>query len=178
MVLAVLVVSGDDGDDGDSVRLHLHFLHHDVIRAAIWVPIPFPLLHAAVMAETRMMLNPLTVLQGHQRAFEAHQARAVLATGRAPSLSRCVDPAVMHDACSLYTGCLTGLATGEPKAWFDDGEACGACGARAAWGMSCTPPRWTRDGRLARDHFDELVTFCWRCLARRDLTHMAPQKEV
>lgn len=113
-----------------------------------------------VPRQARDMLANLACLENMQQELERQCSRITRATGARPWLRRCVSPLVLHDACTVVAGCLRGCS------WFES-HPCARCGSNT-WGRSCTPPSWTSSGRLRRLCSDNLVTFCWMCLARGD----------
>lgn len=148
---------------GDGVRLDLHYVHPELAELAVLPSDAQAVCHADWMRRIRPMLNLLSPLRDAQRQHEARVRAGAVQHTRV--LSKWLHPVVLHDACTLYLG-VSLTQFGGPGSWFRY-RPC-ACGADA-WGLSCTPPRWCgRRGRLVRDHLDELVAFCWTCLARAD----------
>ena len=168
-------------DGGTKVNVSFQHLHPDLARmfrhrVRDWDPLTQEVLHRIIMSNVRGMLCTLAYVDMLQRRLERHARAIRRATGCAPHCRRLVDPLVLHDVNTLFLGCVRAVTTGTPTAWVELGE-CERCG-QDAWGATCTPPRFTRDEGLARDACDHLVFFCWTCLARRDLTHKAPQYVV
>lgn len=172
MVLLVLV------PEGERVRVSFQYLHRDTLAWSAWQmrdlgPRMAAVCHRLVMANVRAGLEVRAVLERGQRALERETRRIQARTGCRPHFRRLVSPTVLHDASTLFAGYATSAS------WAESADAaCARCGTNA-WGASCTPPRFSsRDGRLVRDALDHVVAFCWTCLARRDLTHTAPQYAV
>lgn len=160
-----LVVVGED-----RVVVDFHYLHADAVWMLSHLPCELAvaaMMHRVVLRRVRPMLRTLTMVRQVQGMLEARAAADRRLLGDRPrSLKRLVDPVALHDACTLYTGFVGALmSSGPASSWLSLGSSC-ACG-RDEWGLTCTPPRWTREGRLARDLLDTCCAFCWFCLARR-----------
>ena len=155
---------------GEAVQAALHVVHPDAcVARSPRTPVVNALIHGMISWRLRPLLHTLDLLREVQRSLEGHRRRLTrLAGGGArPWLLRLVDPVVLHDACTLYTGCAS-MAVGAPD-WSGVvlPEPC-ACG-RNEWAVSCTPPRFDAAGRLTRDALDACVAWCWTCLARREV---------
>lgn len=154
----------------EAVQVALHVVHPDACRAqSSRTPVVNQLIHHAISHRVRPLLHTLDLLREVQRAMEGHRGRVARQAGGArlwPPV-KLVDPVVLHDACTLYTGCAS-VAVGAPD-WSGVvlPEPCG-CG-RNEWAVSCTPPRFDAAQRLTRDALDACVAWCWTCLARRDI---------
>ena len=146
-VLVTLVVLELPETPETHVRVHIHYLHPDIVATRDAVPL-----------RARDMLHTLSFLRETQRTMEAAAARYEACTGARPHLRRCLLPVLLHDACTLCIGCLRG------RSWFIS-SPCESCG-RVEYGASCTPPAVSRRGRLVHRALDDVVAFCWHCLAR------------
>lgn len=185
--VSLLVAKG-----GDRVTVDLHVLHDDVIWLLGDLPCELAVaatLHRVLARRLRPLLDTLSMVRALQALLEARAAADRRQQGRPRSLRRLVDPVALHDACTLYAG-LAGALVAPARAAAGGWVSLGPCRCGVdEWGVTCTPPRWTRDGRLVRDLLDACCAFCWSCLARRPappdlgaalrqplrLTHMAPQ---
>lgn len=134
----------------------------------------------AVLSRVRSLLNGVYAAREAQRIVDAQvrHHRGACGASVLSFPSRCLLPVSLLDADTLFLGCLAG------QAWIpsdllpsDDRGPCRRCDG-GAWGLTCCPPRWGRAGGVRRDYLDTLTAFCWVCLDRRDLTHMAPQNCV
>lgn len=183
-VESTVVVSLVPIDGNTRVAVSFGYLHADVVRVfhhgvREWDPLSQMVMHRVIMSSVRGMLRTLTYLELLQRRLERHTRAIRRATGCDPHCRRLIDPLVYHDVNTLFLGCTQAVTTGTPRAWLELGK-CEGCG-HDAWAPTCTPPRptrptrLTRDDTLVRDTLDHVVAFCWTCLARRDLTHKAPQ---
>lgn len=169
----------------------LHLVSDDTRRMLDYLPCSrsaAEAVHTVTLRRIRPLADTLSALREVQRRLEASAAHDVRRLGHRRGLARLASPLLYMDASSLYAARVGGMFGGL-GAWFPLDTAC-ACGHNE-WGLSCTPPRWTRDGRLVRDSLDACVGFCWTCLHRRDVdttdaclgycrvgldfTHSAPQ---
>lgn len=155
--------------DTDRVQVAFHYLHPAItalVRCLPCTPDASDLIHACTLWRMRQLLHALDILRILQRRLEAQRARDVRRMGFSRCHRKVFHPLVLHDACTLYAGCLAAAFFGEPAASaLTDPCECGA----VAWAATCTPPVITRGGRLMRDHVDECVAFCWACTRRRAL---------
>lgn len=177
LVLVCVSSGGDERGGGERVAVSFQLLHRDTLawygrQVSGWSVLTAAVCHRVIMSNVRAALAALARLERAQRDMERYARASVAVTGRAPHCRRVLTPLLLHDVTTLFMG-YAGDA-----AWAEAGVACERCGADG-WGSSCTPPRLSaRDGRLVRDALDHVVSFCWTCLARRDLTHRAPQYVV
>lgn len=152
--------------DTDRVELFLHYLHSSV--TGIWNIVPVTakardVAHDIVLRRIRPLLDSLAMLTVLQRRLEA-SAACEAATGMRPrGLKVYVDPVVLHDANTVYTGMVGAMFGG--GCWFRGTSECERCGHNE-WSMTSTPPRVVRR-RLVRDHYQLPVSFCWTCLAQK-----------
>ena len=138
-----------------------------------------------MLSHVRGLLGCLQTVRAIQEVYDAQRLRHhTHHASHVRVFKRSLDPTVALDADTVFLGCLREALYGTPRAWVASGELpcdrrvpCEACGGDA-WGLTCCPPRWDRRGVMRRDHTDTVVAFCWACLARRDLTHNAPQNWV
>lgn len=187
-LLSLRVVEAAPGaaPDESRVGVRLHWLHPDVTTSALgdwsagwaarWGWDEGATLQAVEavsdrVARTRLpiVLRTMDDLADAQRDFEAWRAADAAAQGGRPRcLTALISPLALLDACTVQR-CLLLAATGSVGEWDETCLAtdapCARCGS-VTWGTTCTPPRFSGGG-LRRDVLDDLVTFCWTCLARR-----------
>lgn len=154
---------------GGGVCVDIQYLHPGVLDLVTYEDDIKKIVHRTIMRRVRPMLHTLAVIATVQRDMERQRRVQTHAMGgRGASLKQIVDPVLLHDACTLYMGCASGFYGyygfgNHQGSWFTASKC--ACGHNS-WGMTCTPPRITKQGALVRDTFDRMVAFCWICLAR------------
>lgn len=154
---------------GDVCKVDFQYLHPGVIDLLTYEHDIKKIVHRTIMRRVRPMLHTLAIVSTVQRDMERQNRAQKSAMGsRGINLKLVVDPVIFHDACTLYMGCASGFygyyGFGNHRgSWFAASKC--ACGHNS-WGMSCTPPRITKNGSLVRDCYDDMVAFCWICLAR------------
>lgn len=166
-MLVTFLVTEDGDDSVEHVGTKLHYLHPAAVGLLNCVPCANDDMHRCIMAWVRPGLHSVHVIDNVQKRLGAHRARERRMLGHSRShaqLPALLQPCLL-DASVLYIGLVGGLLGG--GYWFRAARPC-ECGHNQ-WSPTCTPPRWSRSGGVTRDVLDDVVSFCWNCLARRPM---------